>query len=272
MLQFFAYFFVFVSLSACVSNPEVNSKGNYSEPIGYSRVTDNPTIYSKALQCLGNKIDKQKELSLAVGTVHDLTNTKSLSEGGMVTAGASLMVMSALSKAKIKLVERINMQVAKDEMRYAMDKILGNPKEDGYKALHAGRVKSSDYYITGGITELNFNIQTNKGELKIPEIGFGKRYAVMNIAIDMRLVSTETLEIENIVSLQKQIIGKEKKAGFFDFIGSSFTVALYNNKQTEPIQLGVRTIIERAVIDLITPLYQLDPSSCIEQVELIHGN
>ncbi len=254
-------------ITACISLPLVDGTGNYVVLKGFSKVTENPTLYSKALTCIGQLLPQDNDLRIAVGPVVDLTNTQSMTDGGMISAAASLMVISALSKANLKLVERENMQVANTEMRYAMDKILGHPNDEGFKKLHAGRVRSSDYYITGGISELNFNIGTNKGELKIPEIGIGVRYAVMNVAVDLRIVDTETLEIVNVISQQKQIIGTETKAGFFDFVGSIFAIGLYNGKRIEPIQLGVRAIIERSVIDFIAHLFQLDPTNCIEQSE-----
>jgi len=256
-------------ITACSYMPILEESGNYADPIGYSSVTNYPTIYSAALICLRPEYAKKPDTRIAVDRVADLTNTRSIRDGGFVSAGGTLMVISALSKANIHLVERTNMQVARDEMDYAMDKILGHPSDENFKKLHAGQVRSSDYFITGGITELNFNIKSNQGELKIPEIGIGTRYAVMNVALDLRAVKTETLEIENVVSFQKQIIGKEFKAGFFDFIGSTFTVGLFKDKRTEPIQFGVRTVIERAVIDLISPIFEVDPHGCLAKAEFI---
>lgn len=250
-------------LQACTSLPDVNAQGNYSQPIGYSAVTDNPTLYTRSLSCLAKEYAAKPEIRIAVGRISDLTNTHSITDGGFVTDGATLMLISALAKSKVRQVERADMTVAKDELSFAMDKLLGHPRDKTFKKLISGQVRSADYFIVGGITEMNFNIRSNKGELKIPEVGLGVRYAVMNVALDLRLVNTETLEIHNVISRQKQIIGKEIKAGFFDFIGSTFTVALFDGKRAEPVQLGVRTVIERAVIDLISPLYEVDPGPCL---------
>ena len=48
----------------------------------------------------------------------------------------------------------------------------------------------------------------------------GKVY-VMNVAIDLRLVQTTTLEVVDVISYQKQIIGREVSAGVFDFLGGN---------------------------------------------------
>ncbi len=250
-------------LTACTSIPEVNDQGNYSKPIGYSQVTDNPTVYTQSLSCLAKDYSEKPNIRIAVGQINDLTNTTSVTNGGFVTDGATLMLISALAKAKVRQVERADMTIAKDEIKFATDKLLGHPRDDQFKKLLSGQVRSADYFIVGGVTEMNFNIRSNKGELKTSEVGIGIRYAVMNIALDLRLVNTETLEIDNVISMQKQIIAKEFKAGLFKFIGSTFTVALPNSKSAEPVQLGVRTVIERAVIDLISPLYEVDPKPCL---------
>ena len=48
----------------------------------------------------------------------------------------------------------------------------------------------------------------------------------MNIAIDLRLVQTTTLEVVDVVSYQKQIIGREISAGVFDFLnGNVFDIS-----------------------------------------------
>ena len=43
----------------------------------------------------------------------------------------------------------------------------------------------------------------------------------MNIGIDLRLVDTSTLEVVDVISYQKQIIGREVSAGVFDFLGTN---------------------------------------------------
>ncbi len=259
-----------LSLGACATlPPSVGDSGNYVDPIGGSFVTDNPTIYTGTLTCLAEGYAQKPDLRIAVGRITDSTNTTTATDGGFITDGASLMLISALAKAGVSQVERYDMQVAKDDIKYAMDKLLGHPGEEKFKKLVAGRVRSADYYIVGGISELNFNIRANSGEIKISELGIGMRYAVLNIAMDLRLVHTETLEIERVVSMQKQILGREFKGGLFDFIGSTFTVALLDSKSAEPVQLGVRTVIERAVIDLVSPLYGVDPQPCLEHSGLL---
>ncbi len=266
-----AFTFILFLFTGCATFPSPTPEGNYVNPIGSSSVTSNPTPYTPALACMKEKIRSEvtdwDSIRISVGRIDDYTGTYSIREGNRITKGGSLMVMSTIAKLGIHQVERFDAGIAKEEMRYIDQKRLGHPKEATFVPYYTGRIRASDYFIAGGITELNFNIRTNMGEVKIPELGFGARYAVMNVALDLRLVHTSSLEIVHVVSMQKQLIGRELKAGVFDFIGSTFTVGLMQEKQAEPMQLGVRTVIERAAMDLMSPLFGIDPEACITIAE-----
>jgi len=58
-----------------------------------------------------------------------------------------------------------------------------------------------------------------------------------------------------VISYQKQIIGRELSTGVFDFLnGNIFDVGVGGRAQ-EPIQLAVRSVIERAVLEMSSNLY-----------------
>jgi curli biogenesis system outer membrane secretion channel CsgG len=49
---------------------------------------------------------------------------------------------------------------------------------------------------------------------------------VMNIALDLRLVNTRTLEVVDVVAYQKQVVGREVSLGVFDFLnGNIFDIS-----------------------------------------------
>jgi holdfast attachment protein HfaB len=50
---------------------------------------------------------------------------------------------------------------------------------------------------------------------------FRARMFVMNIAMDLRLVNTRTLEVVDVISYQKQIVGREVGLGLFDFLNGN---------------------------------------------------
>ena len=88
----------------------------------------------------------------------------------------------------------------------------------------------------------------------------------MNIGLDLRLVDTNTLEVVDVISYQKQIIGQQIQAGVFDFLGHSFLDASAGESALEPIQLAVRSVIERAVLEMASRLYKVPGNSCAASI------
>ncbi len=120
----------------------------------------------------------------------------------------------------------------------------------------------SDFYLVGGITELNFNIRSSgldadggKASTGGVKAQIGARLFIMNVGLDMRLVNTRTLEVVDVVSYQKQIVGREISAGVFDILnGNTFDISA-GEGGLEPLQLGVRALIERGVLEMMANLY-----------------
>ncbi len=258
-----------LALGGCVS-PVPMADGTYTSPIGGSPVISNETPYSASLRCLG-RYTMQQPIRIAVGQIADYTGKAEADNSGRkVTQGAALMAMSALSKAGVPMVERFDTSVAEMELKYANNKLIGDDRHDGdFRKIMAGSIPGSNYYLVGGITELNFNIRseganadgggTASSALK-GTIG-GSMY-VMNIGIDLRLVDTNTLEVVDVISYQKQIIGHQISAGVFDFLGQNFFDASVGESALEPIQLAVRSTIERAVLEMMTRLYHTPQNAC----------
>ena len=84
----------------------------------------------------------------------------------------------------------------------------------------------------------------------------------MNVGLDLRLVDTNTLEVVDVISYQKQIIGRQIQAGVFDFLGHTFFDASLGESALEPIQLAVRSVVERAVLEMVSRLYHAPTSAC----------
>ncbi len=266
------------SLAGCIS-PEAGPDGRYTAPIGGSPVISNETPYSQALRCM-NGYTATRPLRVAVGQIADYTGkNESDNSGRKLTQGAALMAMSALSKAGVKLVERFDTSVAEMELKYANNKLIGGndkPQEGpgDYRRIMAGSIPGSDYYLVGGITELNFNVrsegangdggQTTTNGLK------GSASAslyVMNVGLDLRLVDTNTLQVVDVISYQKQIIGHQIQAGVFDFLGQTFFDASAGESALEPIQLAVRSVVERAVLEITSRLYRIPADACAANLD-----
>ena len=275
-----------VSVSACVS-PVAGPSGRYAEPIGDAPVTANPTPYSQALVCLGEYARANHRLSprIAVGRISDYTGKEeSDGSGRKLTQGASLMAISALAKAGANLVERYDTSVSELELKYANNKLItdGQPASPtaptDYRHIMAGQVSGSDYYLVGGITELNFNIRSSgldaegANQKSTTAGSLTGQLFVMNVGLDLRLVDTRTLQVVDVISYQKQIIGRQVGIGLFDVMGGNIYNISAGEGALEPIQLAVRAVIERAVLEMMANLYGAPgPDICLGGGDPLNG-
>ena len=270
-----------LGLSACIT-PVAGPSGLYARPIGDAPVTDNRTPYSAALVCLANYAQHYgvHPPRIAVGRIADYTGKAEDNGGREITQGASLMAISALSKAGVPLVERYDTSVAEMELKYANNKLIsdqpqtpgpGGPTGGPYRKILAGEIPGSDFYLVGGVTELNYNIRSAgldaAGGKQVATKGTGEvtgQVYVMNVALDLRLVETKTEEVVDVVSFQKQIYGRQIGAGYFQFFGSNVINVSAGEGALEPVQLAVRSVIEKAVVEMVANLYGAPgPNACV---------
>ncbi len=252
------------ALAGCIS-PVAGSGGNYAKPIGNAPVTANPTPYSEGLVCLARfaQANSLPRPRVAVGRILDYTGKVDFEGGRRITQGASLMAISAFAKAGARQVERFDTSVSELELKYANNRLIGEDDDAEFRKILAGSIPGSDYYLVGGVTELNYNIRSAGVDLFAGATGagdpagvFNGRLFVINVGVDLRLVQTQSLEVVDVISYQKQIIGREISAGYFDFFGGSvlFDIGAGERAQ-EPIQLAVRAVIERAILEMSANLY-----------------
>jgi hypothetical protein len=121
----------------------------------------------------------------------------------------------------------------------------------------------SDYYIAGGISEVNYNIASRGAEASLNNIGAKSRTYTQSVAIDLRIVDTRTLLVVDAISLSKQFSGYEVGANTFRFFGLGLVDINVGSKGQEPLQLGVRAAIEEAAIRLIGRVTAVDPMPCL---------
>lgn len=272
---------VALALTGCIS-PSAGSDGRYAEPMGNAPVINNETPYSNALRCVATEIHANANTPrIAVGNIRDYTGKEEADGSGRkLTQGAALMAMSALGKAGVPMVERYDTAITELELKYTNNKLIGDgpnaPDEDGgdYRKIFAGEIRGSDYYLVGGITELNFNIRSGGVDASVASsdaqgwgASVGGKLYVMNVGLDLRLVNSRTLEVVDFVSYQKQIIGHEVSAGLFDFLGGNLFQIGAGESAQEPLQLAVRSVVERAVLKMLIPLYHLNPNDCGSRIK-----
>ncbi|MCP5432598.1 MAG: holdfast anchoring protein HfaB [Alphaproteobacteria bacterium] len=261
------------SLSGCIS-PVALSDGKYTQPIGNAPVITNETPYSEPLRCMARYIRADGRLAprIAVGRIADYTGKEEFEGGRKVTQGASLMAISALAKSGVRLVERFDTSVSELELKYANNKLIGDDLDtSSFRRILAGSIPGSDYYLVGGITELNYNIRSVGGDAFVGDIdpqdlkgNVGAKLYVMNVGLDLRLVDTRSLEVVDVISYQKQIIGRELRAGIFGFFNDNIFDIGIGERALEPIQLAVRAVVERATLEMIAGLYRVGPDICLD--------
>ncbi|NJO37207.1 MAG: hypothetical protein HC871_05765 [Rhizobiales bacterium] len=205
--------------------------------------------------------------TISVGKILDYTGKDDIETGRRLTQGAALMAMSALGKAGIPQVERFDTSVTELEIKFADNQLIGDQEQQsGVRRLIAGEIPGSGYHLIGGITELNYNIRSNEGEVLYDIVSFGARYYVMNIGLDLRLIHTKSLRVIETVSYQKQIIGRELRGGLFEFFDGKLLDLGLGERSLEPMQLAVRSVIERAVFELMRNLHHLPKDACEDRL------
>ncbi len=243
-------------------------------------VRSNYTPMNPALACLANELQQQGKppVTIAVDDVKDYTGQYNINEGDAITQGGSLMVMSALGKlgSSINIADRFNTDVTQMELSFMNQRELGNghvnvvgtgsaQQHVPWIPYYGGTIMASKYYITGGITELNYNIQSGGAQVSVNEIGAKDRVYTEDVGIDLELVDTQTLLVVKTVSLVKQITGFEVGAGIFQFFGSNLWDINVGNKSQEPAQLGVRTLLEDGTLRLVAAAEDVSPEPCLAQ-------
>ncbi len=238
---------------------------------------NNTTPMEPAFACFAKSYGAVKApvVSITVGDVKDYTGKYSQAEGNAITQGGSLMLYSALGKmgSAVRLQERFDTRIAELELAYADRRQLGDGKLHAVEAgkpnvpwvpYFGGSILRSDYYIVGGVTEVNYNIQSRGAEFAVSSIGGKVRTFTMNVGVDLRIIDTRNLVVVKTVSMQKQITGTEVGAGIFRFFGTELLDVNMGSKNQEPLQLGVRTTIEHGLLELLGAVSGLSAQPCVD--------
>jgi curli biogenesis system outer membrane secretion channel CsgG len=240
-------------------------------------VRDNLTPLEGVLACFADHVAStgKPPITVSVGEVKDFTGKYSLNEGNAITQGGSLMVYSALGKltGAVRIAERFDPSVAERELAYIDRRQLGDGQthelagnggnqQVPWLPYFGGTIQQSDYFIVGGITELNHDIGSGGFEIGVDQVGGKARTYSQQVAIDLRIVDTQTLMVKKTVSLSKQFTGFEVEAGVFRFFGSDLFDINIGARGQEPLQLGIRAALEEGVIRLISSVTGVDYEPC----------
>lgn len=249
-------------LAACQTTVPYDSEG--VTPLYSFPVTSNETPYSQCLRRLA-EIPGNNLPIFSVGEVADKTGQVNFDDNGhALSQGVSEMVISALSKTgKANLVERLDLRIPLAEMKLAEQQRLQRPITD--YALPA-----SDFILVGALTELNYNITSGGAQLFVRGIGGGGRTVVINVALDLRVVNAKNFSVPYVATLQKQVYGFEVEANVFRFFGSSLIEFDAGMIKNEPLQLGVRSVVEMGIYQIMTDFLGLPGVGGCDLVQTDH--
>ena len=174
-----------------------------------------------ALTCLARY--RLPDIRLGVSEIVDGTGAM---EGGTTNSRAltqrpDMMMVTALARAGATLVNRSSVNVAEWELNKAMEKKLGEghtskmgDQEVLFRPVKTGSLVGSTHYVTGAITELNWNIESGVAEGGGYSIGVGRRIYRVSIAIDVMVTETASTRVAYAESFEKQLIGIETSLTF----------------------------------------------------------
>ena len=257
-------------MTACASSPDTSHLREHVAPLKGSPIMDVETDYSNSLSCLAQHAERQSFPAprVAVGHITDLTGADDALTGRRLTQGATLMAISAVTKAGMRVVERYDMGVIQVELDYAQNGLLRDAP-GVLRKTKAGQVEGADLYIVGGITEYNPNIRSSGkygyvGGNDDPggAISIGKNEYVIDIGLDLRIIDARSTEVMGVRAFRKQIRGNEVEAGVFSFFGGTVIDIGGGQRALEPVQTAVRSMVERAVYEFLSDVYGLSNGAC----------
>jgi curli biogenesis system outer membrane secretion channel CsgG len=266
------------ALSGCIGMTQQRFAPGEEPVLVGPAARDNRTPMDPAFACFGPRLSagQPRKLVIAVGDVRDFTGKYSVNEGTAITQGGALMVASALGKlaGPIVLAERFDPTIGERELGYTDRRQLGDGSAHmvagaagssnvPWLPYYGGSITASDYYIVGGITELNYNIRSGGAEVRVGQLGPKVRTYTQSVAIDLRIVDTRSLLVVKTVSLTKQFTGYEVGFNTFRFFGSELFDVNIGAKGQEPLQLGIRTTLEEATMRLVGAVAGVDSQPCI---------
>lgn len=242
-----------------------------------SPVRNSFTPFDPVLRCYGRDLKARNKVhGIAVGNIRDYTGRQEPDAGFVITQGGSLMAYSALGKLKdgVRIHERFDTQVADAELAWINSRQLGDGRQHSVDSnggeetvpwipYFGGSIIQSDYFIVGGITEVNYNIHSGGVEGSVNNVGPRARTYTMNIAVDLRIVGSQTLRVFDTVTVEKQITGVEVGAGIFRFFGSDLYDINVGIKVQEPVQFAVRMAIESAILQLLPAVTKVPYDPCL---------
>ena len=251
-------------------------------PTGQNPLAETPTLqgpqptvtYTPSdtlLSCVAEYRNKRRDLRVAVGDIVDGTGAKTFADGSssspLFSQRPDLMVTVALAKTGITVLNRTSFRVSEWELAQAMEKRLGEGYDVSlgeetvpFRPVAAGGILGSNYYLTGAITEVNWNIDSSGARYNILGAHSSQNAYRISIAVDLVLTETTTTRVVKAQSFTKQLVGLEIEKGVFRFFSTGEDSILdpielfdasVGEQQNEPVQRALRWVLEYGTYEMI---------------------
>ena len=255
-------------------------------------ITSTPA--DQALACVAEHRRKGQDLRLGIGEITDGTGARTFADGTspLLTQRPDMMFAVAVGKTGVRSLNRNSTKVAEWELAQSMEQRLGEGRSteiDGqpftFRPVVAGTMLGSTHFVTGALTEVNWNIYSDAKRLAAAGAFTSKREYYISVAIDLMVTDTQTTEVVLARSYTKQIVGREVSNGLFRFFevggsGELGPVELFDasagEQRNEPVQRAVRWLVDLATYDITATLTktketcdaQLAPQAPVEQEDV----
>ena len=257
-------------LAGCASVTTSEERTAPVVPLQGSAVAATMTDYSAALTCVADVAGHQDYPAprIAVGHITDMTGADDLYLGRRLTQGATLMAITAVSNAGMRVIERFDTGVTQVDLDFANNRLLRD-SPTVIRTPQEGQIQGVDLYIVGGISEYNHNLQSRGQDASISKSGRngGSAFAttgdyVVDVGMDLRLIDARTTEVIAVKSYRKQVRGQQRELGALLASGSDTIDIGIGGRKNEPIQMAIRSIIDRSVFEFTAGLYGTDADNC----------
>lgn len=222
-----------------------------------------------ALQCLARSSAVQNsDRVFSVHLISDLTQKIEIdAAGAFIPRDTAGMLVTALARAGVRQVNRINTTVSEFEIARAREQILGDGRTtviEGeslpYRPLERGSLRGSDIVIDGAITQLDFNTYSGGFEGAFFGLSGGQRNFAMTVAADLRVTDTRSTELLMAQAYSKQAVGREVSGSVFRFFDDELFDVQIGSKSQEGLHAGIRWMLAEAAYDIVSTTLEHDGS------------
>lgn len=262
----------FLLISACSPQIDPKSAAQLAPVVTGPSPQTTKTPANDALLCVAKHNSSTRDLRIGVGEIVDGTGAKTFTDGAstLLTQRPDMMFAVALKKTGMRVLNRNSTRIAEWEVAQSMEKRMGEGRKTeiagetyNYRPVIAGTMLGTTHYVTGALTEVNWNIFSDDNQVNIAGAFYGSKTYRISIALDLMVTDTETTEVVMAQGYSKQIVGKEISSGLFRFFevdgsGSDVQRELFDasvgSQNNEPVQQAVRWLVEAATYDIASTL------------------